>query len=608
MIKHKFLTLLVALCATTALWASNTIAYTATEKLGGHNGSLDIGKTTFGSAITSHDFSNGIGTITCDGEVTTIGNWAFNNCSDLTSITIPYSVTTIGIYAFAYCSGLTSVTIPNSVTTIGWWAFYHCSGLTSITIGNSVTTIGNFAFESCSGLISITIPNSVTTIGDRAFCSCLGLTSIDVDAANMHYVSMEGVLFNNTKDTLILHPASNPRTEYTIPNSVTTIGGWAFQYSFGLTSVTIPNSVTEIGESAFFNCNGLTSVIIPNFVTSIGNYAFSSCFGLTTVTIPNSVTTIGGWAFNDCYNLTSITIPNFVTTIETYAFSDCYNLTSITIPNSVTTIENSAFMGCFGLTSVTIPNSVTTIGNYAFDGCSGLTFVSIPNSVTTIGDNAFWGCSGLTSVTCEAMTPPSCGNWCFEYVDKSIPLYVPADSIENYHAAYQWKDFTDIRPITAKDVEVTEIEAEPTESAVEIAWPSVVNAETYTIEIRLGDQLICSVVFNAEGQLVSINFNLAPGRGGHTYATTAESTANGWAYTIAGLNSGTEYTYSVIAKNADDRVIDTKSGTFTTQGMPMDVESVHNAQCTMHDGKFLQNGQVIIRQGNKTYNVVGQEL
>ena len=182
------------------------------------------------------------------------------------------------------------------------------------------------------------------------------------------------------------------------------------------------------------------------FDVSISSHTFSN--GVGTVTFAGEVTTIGELAFAGCSGLTSVTIPNSVTTIEGYAFDECSALTSITIPNSVTTIGDGAFSGCSGLTSVTIPNSVTTIGSWAFCNCSGLTSVTIPNSVTTIGSWAFEGCSGLTSVTCEATTPPACGRDCFYDVDKSIPLYVPTGSVDAYKTADEWKDFTDIRPIS----------------------------------------------------------------------------------------------------------------------------------------------------------------
>ena len=220
-------------------------------------------------------------TITGSGEMT---NWhgdpdfaPWYDCkSYIKYVSLPDGITSIGEWAFRDCSGLTSIEIPNRVTSIGSDAFDGCSGLTSVTIGNRVTSIGNTAFSYCTGLTSVTIPNSVTSIGDYAFYECYHLTSV------------------------------------TIGNSVTSIGSSAFGGCSSMTSVTIPSSVTIIGEGAFLLCKGLTSVTIPNSVTSIGGSVFSGCSGLTSVTIGNSVTSIGDKAFKDCSGLTSVT--NYATT------------------------------------------------------------------------------------------------------------------------------------------------------------------------------------------------------------------------------------------------------------------------------------------------------
>ena len=283
----------------------------------------------------------------------------------------------------------------NNRTTAPWDS--QRDKIKTVVIKDGVTSIGKYAFFWCSGLTSITIPNSVTSIGEHAFANCSGLTSI------------------------------------TIPNSVTSIGDGAFSSCSGLTSITIPNSVTSIGNGAFLGCSGLTSITIPNSVKSIGNQTFWLCSGLTSITIPNSVKSIGNETFWLCSGLTSITIPNSVTSLGKFAFYGCSGLTSITIPNSVTNIGKSAFLGCTGLTSITIPNSVTSIGDYAFDGCSG-----------------------LTSITFEGSRHPKFGNDVFDDVDKSIPVYVPSISIDEYKEAlggFGLSNIQAIPPISLKDNE-----------------------------------------------------------------------------------------------------------------------------------------------------------
>ena len=320
---------------------------------------------------------SGLTSVTIPNSVTTIPNAAFYGCSGLTSVTIPNSVTSIGDGAFCECPGLTFVSIPNSVTAIGEYAFCCCFGLTSVTIGNSVPSIGYYAFAYCSGLTSVTIPNSVTSIGSYAFLGCSGLTSV------------------------------------TIPNSVTSIGEYAFADCSGLTSVVVDkNNGTYDSRD---NCNaiietstnklvvGCKNSIIPNSVTSIGSYAFLGCSGLTSVTIPNSVTTIGDGAFWNCSGLTSVTIGNSVTSIGESAFYNCSGLTSVTIPNSVTSIGGFAFAGCSGLTSVFIGNSVTSIGKYVFWGCSGLTkLVSWAVEPPTCGEGVF---EEVDKTACQLLVP-----------------------------------------------------------------------------------------------------------------------------------------------------------------------------------------------------------
>ena len=188
-----------------------------------------------------------------------------------------------------------AVTIPTNinglpVTSIGNYAFYNYYNLTSVTIPNSVTSVGDYAFEYCSSLFSVAIGNSVTSIGDMAFSYCTSLTAIIVNAHNPAYSSVAGVLFDKTQTMLIQYPGGQA-SSYTVPNSVTSIGDYAFSDCLILTSVIIPRSITSIGNYVFYWCRNLTSVYFKGNAPSLGSNAFYNDNNVTVYYLPGTT----GW-------------------------------------------------------------------------------------------------------------------------------------------------------------------------------------------------------------------------------------------------------------------------------------------------------------------------
>ena len=537
----------------------------------------------------------GLTSITIPNSVTSIGGSAFSGCTGLTSITIPNSVTSIGGSAFDGCTGLTSITIPNSVTSIGDWAFYSCSSLTSATIGNSVTSIGGSAFSGCTGLTSITIPNSVTSIGYRAFSNCTNLASIVVEEGNTIYDSRGNC-------NAIIETATNTLVQ-------------------GCKTTLIPNNVTSIGESAFLECKDIISITVPNSVTSIGYGAFSGTQWYES--LPDGLVYINKVLYSykgDMPKNTSVAVKDGTLSISPYAFVDCTGLTSITIPNSVTSIGDGTFWRCSSLTSITIPNSVTSIGDEAFYSCDSLTSVVIGNNDNlSIGFGAFIYCENIQSVTCYANVPPMIiipdvhegydGVIFNSNMLHKMRLYVPAKAISQYKEAEEWKGFGQILPIGASTVDTGDEQptVKPSFAEVTITWKIIPNAETYTIAITRGTETVCTLVFNADGQLTNIAF-AAPSRYGTPHhAPAATLTTQGYQFTVTGLESGTQYDYTLSVKDSNGKELQNYTGSFKTQGDGTAIDNP-SAGSTTTLPKVLRNGQLLIQRNGKTYTLTGVEV
>jgi len=344
--------------------------------------------------------------------------------SSIHNIEIGSNVTTIGSYAFSGCTNLESITIPSTVNSIGNYAFNGCTGLSSITFQTKwmpdieqgmtigIKSIENNTFSGCTSLASIIIPKTVTTLSTTTFNGS-SLTAINVDADNPNYASADGVLLNKANTTLIRYPIKKTVNLNSIPESVTTIGNYAFDGCTELTDITIPNHIKNINGYAFINCN-LTSITIPNTVTSIGNYTFDGCMKLESITLPlnlikdrnffgqlfHSYQVITTGNSNVNYPLSEYKQNGQTAKSCSYCTEDSksgFQHDLYYVPVSLKTLNitddadiKSNFFQNTNLEIVSIP-LVKSIGDNAFNGCS-LTSITIPNSVTTIGSNAFANC------------------------------------------------------------------------------------------------------------------------------------------------------------------------------------------------------------------------
>ena len=373
-----------------------------------------------------------------------IGNYAFRNLEKLRSVTIPNSVTTIGEMAFRYCLSLTSINVSannSNYSSVDGVLFNKdktmlitCpEGKSGIyTIPNSVTSIGYCALIDCSKLTSVTIPNSVTNIGEQAFCGCSSLTSVhitDIEAWCKITFASAGAnpLFSQVfREDENLYLNGELLTDLVIPNSVTSIGNYAFIGYSKLTSVTIPNNVTNIGVSAFYRCSSLVSVTIGNNVTSIGEAAFSGCSSLTSLTIPSGVTTVGNNTFNNLPALQSIVL---YSAPKNMLFSQCPALTHITwnvksgvdLQKPFNEIKNQ-------ILSFTIGEDVEYLSSNICDGMTNLESIVIPANIKQIGSHAFANCNKLTLVTWNA-TNSKIGDAIFQNTASKIKCFNFGESV-----------------------------------------------------------------------------------------------------------------------------------------------------------------------------------
>ena len=378
--------------------------------------------------------------------ITEIPYHAFYKCSNLTTVEIPATVTKMGKNdVFEGCRSLEEITVaagnehftaedgilynadktdvlicppgksgditlPETVTTIAGSAFKDCAKLTGVTLHEGITKIENVVFEGCDSLTEVTLPASLTHLGNGAFNNCAGLTSLNVTAGNADFSSQNGVLYDKDKTELLLYPMAKSDTDFTVPDSVTSIASYAFKGARYLENVTA-GDLTSIESSAFMNCESLTSFSAK----SLGKVEFQ--------------------AFYDSPTLKTFTLTeaDSLETIEQGAFTNCSSLTGAPLAGA-TSIGSGAFQNCTALTSLTFcETDDVTIGSSAFSGCTGLTELTFPESVKSIESNAFRGCNKVTAVTFKSANPPECGYRIFSIGDPNeFQIVVPPGSENAY--------------------------------------------------------------------------------------------------------------------------------------------------------------------------------
>lgn len=364
------------------------------------------------ATITGYAGAGGVVTVPVelDGNpVTAIGNYAFQNCTVLTSVSLPDGVTKIGSYAFDGCTALTSVSLPDGVREINSYAFRNCSALSQINYPKALSSAGSNIFKGCASLKEITVPQGVTTLPASVFRGADslenvilpdGLTEIGTyafyDCTALKTVELPDSL---SKLNSSAFTGCTALEEIRIPGEVSALPSSAFQNCTSLAAVTMSVGLTKVDSYVFAGCTALTSVSLPDGVTKIDSYAFDGCAALTSVSLPDSVTAIGGYAFRNCAALAQINYPNGLTSAGNNIFAGCTSLKEFTVPEGVTALPAYLFRGAASLETVSLPDSLTSIGMYAFDGCTALKEVEIPAGVTVVGNYVFQRCTALTSVT-----------------------------------------------------------------------------------------------------------------------------------------------------------------------------------------------------------------
>ena len=324
----------------------------------------------------------------------------------------------------------------------------------------TVSSINLTLFNSNNTITKIIIPKTVKNsefggmdgITWNPFSDCLSLETIEVDKDNPAMFSIDGVLFNKDKTTIISYPAASPRESYSVPNGVTTMTGHAFINNQHLKKIVLPLSMETLEVRSFANSKSLEEINIPSKVKILPGHLFEDCIKLKSVLIPDGVDNIGAYAFEGCSSLESISIPESVSTIGVGTFKGCTSLKSVFLSPNLKVIPYEMFADCSNLTEFMIPFGITSIGYDAFAGCTAMQSVDLPSSINFIGSYAFRNISNLKDFYCHATAVPTAYYEIFSDTDLSqATLHVPAASVGAYQAVEPWKSFKEIVALPAQN-------------------------------------------------------------------------------------------------------------------------------------------------------------
>lgn len=599
-------------------------------------------------------------------DVESIPSCLFYNLSQIHSITIPKNVKEIQAGAFTN-SAIDTIFWNAKSCYAGLGTFQGINDkIKMLQFGNDVDSIQNYSFTDLPLLDSLSIPQNVTYLGSNCFTGSPKIKTIQWNATNAKFASFESIASQITSfeigDNVKKIPDGLCRgmsniTTITIPNTILEISAYCFSGCMSLTSIALGNNISAIKKNAFENCSSITAIELPQNLLSISPYAFKGCSSLTSIDLPNSLLSLGTCVFNECAGLTSISIPENLSIIDAektefmygQSFDGCSSLTSviwnathcsteldlspligvssqvtsftignnveelpqylcanmsalssITIPESVRKIEKSAFQYCVNMHSVQInniekwneiefedvtasplyyarnlyvqdtlmttlvlPEGITSIGNYNYSNAKCLTTLVLPSTLENLGEYAFGECSNIQEIYTYATIPPTIAdeNGTFTY-DVNCAVYVPKGTLNDYKVAYGWKRFFDAGGMSEMGI----------------------SYYTITFQNWDGTELL-TLSEVEEGTLPAYTAELP---------TRPED--DKFTYTFIG------WTPEIVPATEDATYTATYEATPKTEGIE---DVIIDGDITQ---KLLQNGQIFILRGDKTYTLQGQEV